>query len=221
MRARQKGRLLTVWAFLLLSLAAGDAGAADKAVVAYMEGEVTVDGVQAAVGTEVGAGSTVRTAADSLCEIVFNTRNVIRMAARTSLVFDTRAVSRGAALKTGALAMVLRNLAPAAGGQGAQWRFSVTTPTTVAGVRGTCFFMRVEDEDSTYICCCNGAIHLEAVGGQFWQNVAALHHRGIRVGRTGSATTPGPAALLYHTDADIEAAAARIGEKVDWSRIEE
>jgi hypothetical protein len=28
------------------------------------------------------------------------------------------------------------------------------------------------------------------------------------------------APLLYHTDGDVEAIAARIGEKIDWTRID-
>jgi hypothetical protein len=203
----------------LLSLAVRPAAAADKAAVVYEEGTVTVDGAPAEVGMEVRAGATVATGANSLCEIVFNTRNVIHMTAGTTLSFDAKALSRGATLKTGAIGMVLRNLAPTAGGQG-ELRFSIRTSTTTAGVRGTSFFVKVEDQDTTYICCCNGAIHLEGADGQFSQNIAAPHHRGIRISRRGSAVTPVPAGMLYHTDGDVESVAARIGEIVDWSRIE-
>jgi hypothetical protein len=217
-RANPKAWILALSVACLLWLAAWPALAADRAAVVYTEGTVTVDGAPADVGSEVRAGATVTTGKDSLCEIVFNTRNVIHLAAGTSLTFDPKVLSRGATLKSGAVAMVLRNLAP--GGQGGELRFSIRTSTTIAGVRGTCFFVKVEDENTTYICCCNGAIHLEGTDGQFSQNVAAAHHRELRITRSGSRETPAPAAMLYHTDADVEGIAARIGEKVDWSRIE-
>jgi hypothetical protein len=182
-----------------------------------MEGSVTLNGSAASIGDEVKAGATIQTGKDGVCEVVFNARNVVHLMGGTVLTFDPSVLSRGATLRKGAIGMVLRNLAPPAAGE---LRFSVKTPTTVAGVRGTCFLVNVEDDAHTYICCCNGAIHLEGAGGEFSQNIASSHHREIRVARSGDGLSVNAAPLLYHTDQDVEALAARIGEKIDWTRVD-
>lgn len=87
-------------------------------------------------------------------------------------------------------------------------------------MRGTCFLVGIEDDNNTYICCCNGAIRLVETGGEFSQNVASPHHREIRVTRSASGISVGAAPMLYHTDADVEAIAARIGETIDWTKID-
>jgi hypothetical protein len=202
---------------LLVLLACGVAFSADKASIIYLEGDVTLDGAPASVGDTIVAGSTLRTAGDALCEVVFNARNIVHMTGGTVLTFDPNQLSRGATLQKGAIAMVLRNLAAAKGGD---VRFSIKTSTTVAGVRGTCFLVKVEDDNNTFICCCNGAIHLEGEGGAFAQNLTSSHHQEVRVTRAQSGLSVGAAPMLYHTDADVEAIAARINEKIDWTKVD-
>ena len=202
---------------LAAAVAVLPARAAEKASIAYLEGTVTLNGSPASVGDDVPAGALVQTGADSLCQIVFNARNIIHIAADTTLRLDPALVSRGATLQKGTIAMVLRNLAPAGPGD---IRFTIKTATTVAGVRGTCFLVKVEDDNNTYICCCNGSIHLEGAAGQFTRNLAATHHREVRITKSDAGLSVAPAPMLYHTDADVEAIAARIGEKIDWTKID-
>ena len=157
-------------------------------------------------------GALITTAKDSVCQVVFNSRNIVHMAAGTTLRFDLNAVSKGATLQKGAIAMVLRNLNPFISAKpGDELRFSIRTSTAVAGVRGTCFFVDVEDENNTYICACNGAIHLEGEGGQFTQNIASSHHREVRVTRsaTGILGERGPAGVPHRRR-------CRIGCCTDW-----
>ncbi len=208
-------RFVFVWALVAIATTA-TAFAADKASIVYLEGDVTMNGSPASIGDPVLAGAVLATGPDSLCQIVFNTKNIVHIAAGTILRFDPNSLSSGATLQKGAVAMVLRNLAA----KGDQLRFSIKTPTTVAGVRGTCFFVAVEDDNNTYICACNGSIHLDGNGGQMAQNLASSHHQEVRVTRTASGLTVSPAPLLYHTDADVEAIAAKIGEKIDWTKID-
>jgi hypothetical protein len=206
---------LCALAFLLVSAALF---AADRAAIVYIEGDVTMNGSPAAVGDEVLPGALIVTAKESVCQVVFNERNIVHMAAGTTLRFDAKAVSKGANLQKGAIAMVLRNLAAAAPGD--ELRFSIRTSTAVAGVRGTCFFIDAEDENDTYICACNGALHLEGDGGEFTQNLASSHHREVRVTRSATGISVSAAPLEYHTDGDVEAVAARIGETIDWTKID-
>ena len=200
-------------------LAAGtSAFGADKATIVYLEGDVTMNGAPANIGDAVSPGAVLVTGADSVCQVVFNSKNIVHMAAGTSLRFDSTALSRGAVLQRGAVAMVLRKLAAV---QGDELRFSIRTSTAVAGVRGTCFFIAVEDEANTYVCACNGSIHLVGDGGQAVRNLSSSHHQEVRVTRTATGISMSPAPLLYHTDEDVEAIAARIDEKVDWTRIDQ
>jgi hypothetical protein len=117
------------------------------------------------------------------------------------MFFDAKALSHGATLQKGAIAMVLRKLAASPGDE---LRFSVRTSTAVAGVRGTC----------------NGAIHLQSEGSSMTKDLASSHHQEVRVTRSASGISVDSAPLLYHTDGDVEAIAARIGEKIDWTRID-
>ncbi len=209
-------RVVGVWVLFLL-VACSAAFSADKASIVYIDGDVTMNGSAASVGDAVPPGAVVTTAADSVCEIVFNTKNIVHVAAGTTLRFDST-LSRGATLQKGAVAMVLRKLAAV---QGDELRFTVRTSTTVAGVRGTCFLIAVEDQDHTYVCACNGSVHLEGADGQVTENLASSHHQEVRVSRTGASESISSAPLLYHTDADVEAIAARIGEKIDWTTIDQ
>jgi hypothetical protein len=210
-------RIAGVLAVLLLAAGATAFGA-DKASIVYVEGDVTMNGAPAEVGDTVLPGAVLTTASDSLCQIVFNTKNIVHMAAGTTLRFDATALSRGATLQKGAVAMVLRKLAAV---QGDELKFSIRTSTAVAGVRGTCFFIAVEDNDNTYICACNGSIHLTADGGQVTRNLASAHHQEVRVTRSASGISVTAAPLLYHTDGDVQSIAARIGESIDWTKIDQ
>ena len=176
-----------------------------------------MNGSPASIGDPVPPGAVITTGSDSLCQVVFNAKNIVHIAAGTTLRFDAT-VSRGATLQKGAVAMVLRKLAAA---QGDELRFSISTSNTVAGVRGTCFFIDVEDQDHTYVCACNGSIHLESADGKVTRNISSSHHQEVRVTRAGAGESVSSAPLLYHTDADVEAIAARIGEKIDWTKIDQ
>jgi hypothetical protein len=202
---------------LVLFAACGTAFAADTASIVYIEGDVTLNGSPASVGDDVQPGALLTTAKNSVCQVVFNQKNIVHMAAETTLRFDSKVLSRGATLQKGAVAMVLRKLVASPGDQ---IRFSVRTSTAVAGVRGTCFFIAVEDDNHTYICACNGLIHLEGAGGAFTQNLASSHHAELRVTRSDSGVSVNAAPLEYHNDGDVEAIAARIGETIDWTKID-
>ena len=202
---------------LVLFASCGIAFAADTASIVYIEGDVTMNGSPAEVGDVVLPGALMETGKASVCQVVFNTRNIVHMAAGTTLRFDGKVLSRGATVQRGAVAMVLRKLVSTPGDQ---VKFSITTSTAVAGVRGTCFFVVVEDEDHTYICACNGQIRLQGAGQSFTQNLASSHHQELRVTRSASGISVSAAPLEYHNDEAVEAVAARIGETIDWTKLE-
>ncbi len=202
----------------LILFASFSAFSADKASIIYVEGDVTLNGSPASVGDDVQPGATLKTAPDALCQVVFNRKNIVHMAGGTVLTFDPKVLSQGATLQKGAIAMVLRNLGAMT--NSGELRFRIKTSNAVAGVRGTCFFVKIEDDDNTFICCCNGALHLENAAGQAIENLAGSHHQEVRVTRSDKGVSAAAAPLLYHTDGDVEAIASRIGETIDWSRID-
>ncbi len=132
-------------------------GVTGRSALVSLEGQVTIDGKAAAIGDPVPFGATVATAAQSLCEIEFNTKNVIRLGESTTFVFNPGNLQQGSTLKKGTIALVLKNISTLAGAA----RFTVRTPSTVAGVRGTTFFINAIDEKTTYVCSCNGSVHVE------------------------------------------------------------
>jgi len=184
--------------------------------VTYLEGTASIDGQQAAVGDVVPLGSLVVTSAQSLVDIEFNGRNALRLSENTSLVFNPRNFQTGSELKQGALTLVLKGLPSGAIGES----FLVRTPTVVAGVRGTSFFIKVDGPSSTYVCACNGAVQVLGPDGSILRELAASHHKAVRVTDEGDRPQVSDAPMLYHTDDDVEKVAADIGYKIDWNTID-
>ena len=167
-------------------------------------------------GDTVPLGSVVATSAQSLVDIEFSTRNAIRLSENTTLVFNPRNLQTGSELRQGALTLVLKRLALGASGA----NFLVKTPSAVAGVRGTSFFMKVESPTSTYVCACNGVVQVLGSDGQLAKELVASHHKAVRIDTSGSEPRIADAPMLYHTDADLEAVAAAIGRKIDWNVVD-
>ena len=96
-------------------------------------------------------------------------------------------------LKKGGLSAVLRKLEQVAGSDS----FRVSTATAITGVRGTSFSIWADD-NSTYVCACNGTVRTIDSKGNNELTIAAAHH----------------------SDASMESLASRIGEKIDWTKQE-
>ena len=196
-----------------LTATASAQGSVGRSAITYMEGSVTLDGVSAAVGDIVPLGSTIATGDTSLCEIQWNGQNIIRLSAGTTFVFNPGNLQVGSELKKGAIALVLKKVSTVAGGPG----FTVRTPSAVAGVRGTTFFINAVDASTTYICSCNGSVHVEDPSGGSAHDMVSAHHKAylFTTGATGVGVTD--STLLYHSDADMDALAKKIGVSIDWT----
>jgi hypothetical protein len=196
-----------------LAPAAGAQGAAGRSTITYTEGSVTLDGAPAAVGDIVPLGSTIATGDQSVCEIQWNGQNIIRLSAATTLVFNPGNMQVGSELKKGAIALVLKKVSALGGGPG----FTVRTPGAVAGVRGTTFFINAVDASTTYVCSCNGSVHVEDPYGGSAHDMVSAHHKAylFTMGAKGVAVTD--STLLYHSDADMDALAKKIGVSIDWT----
>lgn len=82
-------------------------------------------------------------------------------------------------------------------------RFSVRTPTAVAAVRGTDFFVSVGTKQEVDICICRGALAVTAKGMETLP-MASEHHLNYRFWPVKSGTAREKSAMIGHTDAEIE-----------------
>jgi hypothetical protein len=178
-------------------------------VVEFLEGEVTIDGIEAELGQDVPPGSTVRTGANSLCEVVFRGRNIFQVQENSVAVIDLGAQSSSVELTSGGIAAVLDRL-------GRKGEFAIRTPAAVAGVRGTIFFVQTESPTSTFICTCNGRLSITNTPTGRADTVRARHHKGYRYRRLGDEVSRAAAGMAYHDDPQMERLAAKIGVRIDW-----
>jgi hypothetical protein len=83
-------------------------------------------------------------------------------------------------------------------------RFSVRTPTAVAAVRGTDFYVEVGSKQEVDVCICKGALEVTAAGMEPLP-MAAEHHLNYRFWPVKSGTAREKSPMIGHTDADLEA----------------
>ena len=207
--------LLAVLMMAVLSGAAfAQTATASRGVVEYLDGDVHINGVPADFGQRVYRGDWVQTGPDSHVDIVFDRLNIFRLGENTVAVLDIGAVRQEVDLKIGTFAAVLNRVSGAAGGG-----FNVRTPTTVAGVRGTSFFVRVIDSSTTYQCTCNGSVHLHPDDGDEFVETATEHSAYLFT-ETDGVVSVRSAAELYHSSTSLNELAAEIGVTIPWGRLE-
>jgi hypothetical protein len=190
-----------------------DAALASRGKVVYLEGDVKIDGSAAEIGRELGTKSTIETGNASSCDIVFDEKNAIRVGENTVADLDFSSIVKEVSLKKGSLTSVLKKLAQVAGKDS----FRVNTATAVAGVRGTTFFVWADDS-SSYICACNGSVHTIDAEGANEQSLVSAHHLARYYTKKSGRIFVTQAGFERHSDASEESLAARIGEKIDWSK---
>jgi hypothetical protein len=191
------------------------AASSPRGTVAFFEGEVKVDGALAEIGKELGPKTRIETGPGASCDIVFDSKNAIRIGQNSKAELDFSGIVKQLRLERGGATSVLRKLGKVAGRDS----FRVRTTTAVAGVRGTSFCVWA-DASSTYVCACNGEVRTIDASGSNVLDVKAAHHSGRYYSQKGSTIYVAPAGLMYHSDASVESLAARIGEKIDWTKAD-
>ena len=206
--------------YVINSYCLGDREAASElenhfGIVTYMDGDVYLNGEETETGNTVIYGDIIETANDSFCEIIFNERNIISIHSNSVLeIGDSRSIKFS--LQKGAIGVVADKLKKVSRGSE---RLVLKTPTAILGVRGTMFFVKVEDNKNTYMCLCNGYSNFYNGDGSGKERVESTHHKAFRYISDGGSFKKETADLLYHDDMDMEKLAAKIGVKVDWSRV--
>ncbi len=183
-----------------------------RGTVVFLEGSVEIDGQTAELGTEMGNRAVVQTGPNSYCDIVFADKNAVRVAQNATVTLDFSGKIIEVNLEKGGVTAVLRKLNTVAG----QDSFRVSSPSAVAGVRGTSFCVWSDGVES-YICACNGTVHTIDAQGSNESVLSSAHHSALLYSPAGQSYSAAAAAMLHHTDADVESLAARIGETIDWT----
>ncbi len=183
-----------------------------EVTLTHMEGEVSVDGEEALFGQIVPSGSLIETGRGALCELQFGGGNIMHIEEETLVRIDIGTEQHSLDLKRGGMQAVFNRLTEISGGK----EFRLSSPTAAAGIRGTVFYMRVEDASNTYLCTCYGTIDQGPADGSGSVPVTATHHKAFRYTWTGEDYLTESAGLLYHDDAAMEALARKIGADIDW-----
>jgi ferric-dicitrate binding protein FerR (iron transport regulator) len=137
---------------------------AENGVIEYLEGEVEVIGpagtVDAEFGMAVTDGDVIATGPSGVVVLRLNDRSQVKLRENTQLRIDSVSEQTVVTLNTGGVfARVAR---AAAGAARRAVSFEVRTPSVVAGVRGTEFFVAygrtVEDEPDLWLCVNEGSV---------------------------------------------------------------
>ena len=212
--------LIPTLLFTLITCSAPDktvssAGSAIKGKVIGLEGSVLINGKEAGLNSPVPDNAIITTDEDGYCEVTFLGSNIIRVyensIIKVSFSDAMLAVDRGAA------AAIFRNILTLLM---EDKPFRVESGNVIAGIRGTSFYLNRESATSTYFCLCNGALDVGDLDGRVELSLKATHHSAIRIREQNGAISMSRAPLEYHSDEEMENLAARIGQKMNWTRQE-
>lgn len=188
MRRRHQFRRAVPGAAVLLALALPCAAFALNGQVVYTEGEVALrSGSQtrdASIGDSLGTGDVIVTGARSLAVIDLANGTTLKLKEKTTLAIGSIGEATSVTLTAGG---VFTSIARKLTG-----RFSVTTQTAVAGVRGTEFFMAygktIDAKPDVWLCVNSGAV--EVVIPETGQTVIVPQGLGVNIVGGAKITSP-------------------------------
>jgi len=209
--------ILAALVFLAAILVSASPGlpAARRAQVAYVKGEVKIDGAAADLGVELPSLVLVETGVGARVDLVFGGGNVLSVGQNTRARFDFASPTINIKLERGGVTSVLKKLEKLVD----KVPFNVSTQLAVAAVRGTSFCVWC-DADSTYVCACNGRVGIEDAEHGNRLDLAAAHHVARVYSRQEGKYRVSEAGLLHHDDSTVESAAKTIGATIDWTKID-
>jgi hypothetical protein len=212
-----RGKCLTVSFIIFVMLAGSFCGRSESlamTVISYV-GDVKINsGKITGVRPAIRQGDVIETGSRSSCELLINGKNIISIGEQAHFAFNVSDNDSILNLESGQITAVTRKAFTKEG------LYLVKTPTVAAAVRGTSFFVKVENADSVYFCVCNGKVDLALPGAGVADSLEAAHHSARRYTKMddGTIAIDKKAGLLYHGDADLEKIASIIGETIDWTK---
>ncbi len=184
--------------------------------VAYTEGDVSIrSGSQAhdaVLGEPLNPGDVISTGAESLAVIDLANSTTLKLREKTSLAIDSIGESTSVTLNAGGVfTHVLKKLTG---------RFSVRTATTVAGVRGTEFFIAygrtIDALPDVWLCVNSGAVDVSLP--QTGQTVVVKQGFGINIVAGTKLTTPRNYPWTRRLNWNMDAAGGKV---VDTTNLDE
>lgn len=181
-------------------------------VVEYLDGDVTINDERADFGMIVPFGAVVATGPESYCEIVFDRKNIFRIQESTVAEIKLSPSNPEIEIRQGTFAALFNKLEAFTSDE----PFRVRTQTAVASVRGTAFFVKILDPETTYICICNGELDVSAPGAEDAQHISSGHHKAVYLRSVNGVSSTEEAPMLYHSDDDMETLGEHINEDIGW-----
>ncbi|MEW5947237.1 MAG: FecR family protein [bacterium] len=160
---------LTIAAAALV-LTAGAESAEIKATLVELKGTVMVklagaDWTPAAEGQKVGAGASVRCMEDSSAFLKWADGNVVKLRQLTTFTVNALSADPGAGIEVSDLKLDRGKIfARAKKLVSPDSTFAITTPTAIAGVRGTDFAVEVAPDQTTAVAVVSGEVSVSAAG---------------------------------------------------------
>lgn len=185
--------------------------------VEYLEGDVRINGVVADLGQRVEVGDWVQTAAKGTVDIVFDRANVFRLGSNTVAVLNLGESRQDVDLKFGTMAAVFDKVRTLSG----RGTFDVRTPTGVGGVRGTSFFFRVLDSETTYVCTCNGSLELSPFGHDSFLETATEHRAYFFRENDDGSVVVEDGDKRFHDNDSLNRLADVVGVTIPWGELPE
>lgn len=203
----------------LLALVATGGLAAQEATIEYFDGDVTISGSSGVVDADFGMsllpGDTVITGPDGLAIVRLNDRSQVKLRENTSLEIDSVAEQAAVTLNSGGVfARVARQ---AVGASRVIAGFEVRTPSVVAGVRGTEFFVAygrtIEEDPDLWLCVNEGevAVSIPSTG----QETLVAEGEGINILGGNRATDPKAYAWTKDLNWNLDPAAGDVVDTTD------
>ncbi len=159
----------------------------------YILGQVFLNGQKASLGQTIADGDRIETGAESIAEISRQGQISVRVREESTIIITDSSGRPEINLLHGKVLSLLEK--PGA--------YRVRTANAVAAIRGTIFFAAALDENTSYICCCNGHIAILHPDGAFLSDLQGSHHEARTVLTHNGRTSLKAATMLYHDDGEI------------------
>lgn len=182
-----------------------------RARLQEVTGTVLVNGKPARVGDIMSHGDSIETGADSSVHLLLEKRGGLSLRAYSRLRLDHKEKKLSLGLERGDLITAFHKIK-------ANEDISVVTPTAVAGVRGTHFFIKVHHDDHVYVCTCNGKVHYQGHGHDEGHVVEAGHHAAHHYRRVNGVVERALGEMEHHENHELERTAQLIGKEIAWKK---
>jgi ribosomal 50S subunit-recycling heat shock protein len=205
--------ILIIFVFSCKNKDSGDA--VFQAIIHQYTGKVTINDREAKAGAFIKSGDVIKTDGNSSCVILVKNKNVFKLHSKTTVVFSVNKNKSEINVSSGIFGGLSREKF------GENNLFNINTPTAIAGIRGTAFYIKVENSLSTYFCVCNGIIDIKGINADNKETVEAKEHnlRHIVKLNTGETKIGKDTGVKYHGNEDIEELAKIINVQIDWTKV--